>query len=528
MKISADWHGEASQGRSDNSVARLLGWVVLGVMFLALCGRVLDFPLNRDENLFVTVAVMGGFGNLYGELGYNHLPYLPWLLGAIYRLTGTAHYLFVGRMVVLLGWAAIVLALWLIARRRHAGFAAFCTAAVLLMGNTLLLGAPGMLVSNNLLPVPAALFALYFLLGGVDAQAPSPMRCLVAGLFASFAVGLKANYIFLAPVLAGATLMAPQARAFTTRLRGQTLPLAIGGLLGGLPVLLLMVVEPGPFFAHTIRYFTQMQTAYWAHAPEPQVASMAQKVMLAESVWISGTSLLMLTGSATLLALAATRQSWRDTVQHVGIWPIVMMACLVGCGLVVAFVPTPSFAQYFVPPIPFMAVLLVLLRGETRAADGRVADGMLAALVCVGLLCGAPRVAPGLLELMSPARWHSVTVHREMRALAAKADLQGGESTVTITPVLALEAGLTVPPQFAAGQFVYRVADYLPAGDRPWYTTTSPSHLDSYLDAHHPAVILVSGEERLEAPFVRYARTHGYREFALAGKQGGPRLFRRP
>lgn len=520
MQEFADRPPRASYGL----IARALGWAVLVAVFLGLCGRALDYPLNRDENLFITVSVMGGFDNLYTYLGYNHLPYLPWLLGGIYRLTGTDHYLLVGRLVILVGWVLALLALWLIARNRRLGFSAFWSCAILLMGNVLLLGPPGMLVSNNFLPVPVALLATFFLLKGLNERRQSSTFCLLAGLFVSLTIGLKANYIFLAPVFAFATLLIPAGRPVATRLVHQSIPLAIGGLIGGLPALIVMASAPKSFFAHTIRYFTQMQPAYWAHATEPKVASLPQKVMLAESIWGSGASLLAITGVAALFVLPIIRKDWRASRAVMRFRPLWIVLVLALCGFVIAFVPTPSFPQYFVPPIPFLIVALMLMPGSSEAGAGK---GVLVALALVALICSVSRVGPGLVELARPGKWYSVAIHRDMRKLMHDANLRGGENTASLSPALAMEAGLTVPPEFAAGQFVYRVAEYVPASDRAYYTSTSPRDLIGFLATRRPDTILVSGEEAMEQPFAHYAAASGYQEYTLpSGK--GPHLFRRP
>ena len=52
----------------------------------------------------------------------------------------------------MVAWAASGWALRLITRQAHAGFVAFCACAVLTMGNVLLLGSAGMLVTNNFGP----------------------------------------------------------------------------------------------------------------------------------------------------------------------------------------------------------------------------------------------------------------------------------------------------------------------------------------------------------------------------------------
>ena len=528
MREIPNWPGVTAMRRAASRRTRAVGSIGLILMFLALCGRSLDYPLKRDENLFITSSVLGGFSNLYAELGYNHLPYLPWLLGTVYRLTGTDHYLLVGRLVMLIGWAALVLALFLIARRQHAGFAAFCACAVLLLGNTLLLGQPGMLVSNNLLPLPAVMFSLYALLKGIDAERPSTLSCLISGFLVSIAVGLKANYIFVAPVIALATVLAPAGRPLATRIWQQSLPLIAGGVLGGLPILVLMVSAPEPFFAHTLRYFTQLQVAYWSHAPEPAVMSPAHKALLAEEIWGAGTSMLALAGVAMLLALLTVRGGWRETGRVLRAWPMLLIGALIACGIIVSFVPKPSFPQYFVPPVSFVVVSLLLLRGAISRSDARVADGLLISLAVLGAINSAPRLVPGLLDLVRPLQWQSMQIHSEMHALAQSAGIEAGETAVTMTPALALEAGFAVAPEFSAGQFVYRVADYIPARDRPWYTTTSPRHLEKFLKQRRPAAIIVSGEEELERPLETFARSNGYREFSIASRSGGPKLFRRP
>ncbi|MFS0850366.1 hypothetical protein AB3M93_12985 [Novosphingobium panipatense] len=510
---------------SSRGALRAVGATILVLVFAGLCGRVLNFPLNRDENLFVTVSAMSTFDNLYTVLGYNHLPYLPWLLGAIYRVTGSVHYLLVGRLLVLAAWLVAILGLRSIARQQAAGPAVFWAATSLLIGNILLLGSPGTMVTNNFLPIPAAIWAFRFLLKGMDEAAPKPVSCAVAGVLVSVAVGLKANYIFLAPLFAAATVLAPLKRPLTQRLLRQCLPLAIGGILGALPILMLVASGPQTFFAHTLRYFTEMQAIYWSVSTEPKVTSLPQKLLLAESVWASGASLLVLAGLFVLPALQLARAE-RPGGRLVLGWPVWLAAALSLCGIIVAFVPTPSFPQYFVPPIPFLLIGLILLRAPTRQDNPEAADAILIALGLVALLCSATRLAPGLVDFVRPGNWRSITIHDEMRGMSRRAGVREGELGVTLTPVLALEAGLKVPPQFAAGQFVYRVADYLPADDRPYYTTTSPTRLQEFLNASPPATIVISGEEDIEEPFEHYARLHRYVEFT-GSRPEGPRLFRR-
>ncbi|PZQ56969.1 MAG: hypothetical protein DI555_02240 [Novosphingobium pentaromativorans] len=501
---------------------------LLGVLYLGLVGRLLAFPIGRDENLFITVSRLWGTGDIYRDFGYNHLPYLPYLLGGLYWLTGTGHFLLLGRLLIAAAWALAIAALWLIARRQRTGFPAFFAAAVLLMGNVLLIGPPGMMVSNNFLPLPFALLAIHFLLCGLDRERPSWMCCFVAGVLVSIAVGFKANYIFLAPFLAAATLFAPLAHPLRQRLVCGIVPLALGGLTGGIPVLIAIASDPDAFFAHTIRYFTQLQPNYWMHSTEPKVVGLAQKILLAEDIWTANATLLALAGAVVLVALPLRRRGWRDGLLAVWSWPVVLAAALALMGVIVAFVPSPSFPQYFVPPIPFLVLLVLVLRARTLSENRLAADAVLLSLAVVAVLCAASRLGPGMISLTRPGSWVGVKIHGEMRGLVRSAGASSGDSVATFSPLLAVEGGLGVPGEFAAGQFVYRVADYMPPHDRVYWTTTSPTRLTAWLDANRPATILVSGEEPLEQPLADYARSHGYLEFASRRNGTGPVLYRRP
>lgn len=506
----------------------LAGLAVLGVMLAGLAGRLMSFPLNRDENLFITVARLGQTQDIYRDLGYNHLPFLPWLLGGLFELLGSQHFLLVARLLVLGGWIAALAAFWLIARRTEAGFLAFFAAASLFMGNVLLLGPTGMLATNNLLPIAPALFAFHALVCGLGSPRPSALPCFLAGVLVSCAIGLKANYIFLAPLFALATLLAPSARTITARLLLGTLPLAAGGLLAGLPVLWYVVFDSRSFFAHTLRYFTQLQPAFWAASSEPKVATTAAKFLLAESIWGAGTTLLSLLGLATLALLPAMRSNARESLNLVRAWPIVLSIAIAAMGCVVSFVPSPSFPQYFAPPIPFLILTVILLRARSATPDLPGAHAVLAAMALLALAGSASRILPGLVQLARPHQWETISLYRDMRALTREAGLRGGERVATLTPALALAGNLAVPPEFAAGQFVYRVAPFIPPADRDVYTTTSPAELVGYLDAAPPPAILISGEESLEEPLKAYALSHGYERFERIRKRARIELFRRP
>ncbi|KRA83598.1 hypothetical protein [Altererythrobacter sp. Root672] len=503
------------------------GLVILGVMLAGIAGRLLSYPLNRDENMFVSVASQLGQGDIYRDFGYNHLPNMPYLLGSVYSLTGTGTYLFTGRLVVLVAWLALIAMLWLIARRLNAGLPAFLACAFLLTGNVLFLGPSGMLVSNTFIPLPFAFASYYFLLGAMDEGRTSPVSAFWAGLFASLAVGFKVNYFFLAPVIALVTVLAPQARPLTQRIVKCSLPLAIGGVIGGLPALIHLARDPDAFLAHTLRYFTELQKAYWGSSTDPLVTGLAQKTLLAEEIWLSNTYLLAIAGLVVLIAMVLWERGLWAGIRQIASWKVILPAAFAGFGFIVAFVPDPAFPQYFALPLPFLVLAMIALAGSLGEGERRAAMPLWLALSLIAILGSVTRIGPGLLQLARPGHWEPLALHRDMRDLAGKAGLDGRAHVVTMTPVMALDGGWQIYPEFAAGQFVYRVAPFIPADDKPYYRTTSAAELPAFLASKRPDAILVNEEEPMEGALAAFAVSHNYRE--VPGREGRDvRLYVRP
>ena len=504
--------------------------ILLALLLAGLLARILNYPLNHDEQLFLTAAAQLPSWRLYDDLGFNHFPNLPYLLSAILGVTDTGYLLLTGRIVVFLGWLAALAALWLLGRRLGAGPLASVTALLLLLGNVLLLGQPGMLATNNLLTIPFALFGLYFLLRGLDREAPSPVSVFLAGVFVSLAIGFKANYIFLVPPFASAVLLAPSQRPLVQRVVKGVVPLALGGLIGGIPVLAYLASDHESLLAHTLRYFTELHAAYWANSDIPQISSVAKRVVLAEQIWLSNANLLALCAVIALLIMPKFRKEGAGDADRPQLWPLLVVLGLIGLGVVVSFVPKPSFPQYFVPPVAFIIVALLVAAGRLNRAERAYARPLLLAVAILAVAGSASRLLPELPQLANPAKLTAVRLHRESSDLLQGAGLRPGDKVATLAPVYALEAGMAIYPELAAGPFVYRVAQYIPASDRKYYRTTSESGLHAFLDADPPAAVLTGDEGPLDRNFETWAVARGYRHVSGPKSKDweGFRLYLRP
>lgn len=490
----------------------------VGVVVVGLFGRIMTFPSTHDELLHIVAARLIFQEPLYGTLGYNHLAGMPLLLGGVFALTGTEHLLLAGRMLIFLCWIATATIFWLIARR-HGGSPRLAITAILVLGAGTLLGPPGMLVTNNFLPVPFALLGVHLFIVALDGPRIRSGQLLGAGVALGFAVVMKISYVFLLPPIAVAALLVPQGMAWGTRLARVLLPLAAGGCIGGLPALVPLVSDPHMLFAHTVRYFTVAHYLYWEHSTAPKAMSLAARMLVAEDVWFGEAGLLaaLLAGTA---AWALARQDWR----RLGWWPIPLVAGIVALAALLSFAPTPAFPQYYEPPVPFLIMLFLLLHRRLEPSARAWFEALTGAATVLALVILLARIVPDLPGAARPSRWAGTIAHAE--GVALREALAGAHRTgkvATLSPIIVMEAGLPIYPEFGAGPFVYRVADYLPAADRPYFTTTSPHDLTRFLDAHPPAAIITGHEAEFDPAFVAYAQARGY--VPMATRDPDTRIF---
>lgn len=487
---------------------------VLALLGAALVATIVAAPVRHDEQMFVSAGLLFGEGSLYRDFGYNHLPNLPILLKAAALAGGAAGPLLVFRWLIVAAWAATMMLVAGFAWRTTGSRWFTVLTCLLLVANPLLGGQAGTLVSNNFMPVPFALAGLIVYLE----EAGRPVPRAFAGFLLAVAAGMKANYVLLIPPFAVAALLAPPGMVFRERLLRTALPMLAGGVVGGMPTIWAAVTDPAVFVDHVFYYHRGPHLAWALATSEPLVIDFRGRLNLGLGLWGSGSTLLLALGIVTIGSQLFWR-GWRPG------WQTWLVAGLVAAGMLVALVPRPSFPQYFVPPLPFALVLLVMLAGAQRPAERAAMAPLFIGVALLTLAFDAPRLVERLPALARPSDWTGSQVHAVSRQIVAAAQ---GRKVATLAPLYVLDAGGRVYPELAAGPFVYRVADRFEPDHRQYWRLVSPSTLAARLDADPPGAILVGTEGALDYAFRRYAATRGFRRQPLAGgwtRYGALELF---
>lgn len=480
---------------------------------LGLFARIMSYPLRHDEQFYMPAGQYLNDWSLYQDINFTHLPNLPLLLNAIFALPGSE--LLTGRLLVFGIWLLAAFAIYVTARFAGCAKGIAVLLASLLVLNPVLLAAAGMLVTNNFIPAPFALLGLLVFIKGCSAPQPSIGLNVLAGIFLSLAIGFKANYVFLVPPIAIAALLVPPHAAFITRLTRVALPLLIGALLAGLPTLYFLASDAADFVAHASSFHQTAHVDYWTANNEiegPVALSLMGKIVLAQSVWLAGGTLLIFLLALTLAITALFRQQDEEANAKPW-WPVILTGGIVLCAALISFLPTPAFPQYYAPPIAFALVLCALLYGRLNAIGKTQVAPVTAAVVLLTAMGGLPMLLPDLPNLARPSKWTGNSVDRAadnvQRLMAAQA---GSGPLLTLAPIYAAENRLPVYKQLTLGPFIYRAVDYIPSKDRPYFShVASPRMLEQVLAKTPPKAVLVGLEEHLDQPLENWAIRNGYR-----------------
>ncbi len=520
----------ASQQASKLQIAMTLALPT--TLLIAIFARMMTFDIRKDEQLYAPPGRLLDDHHLYADFFYNHVPGSAWLFHGLMVAMGTDHLLLAVRLAVFGAWLLFAVAVVTITFALTRSAVATVVVSIFVLSNDLLLAQTGMAGTNNLLPLPFAYLGMgLFLLATRRERARSGL-VLAAGLMLALAASLKINFVAFIPPVVLAAFFVPREIPLSERIKGVVLPLAVGGLIGSLPILYYLVTDPSRFSAHVIGFHTGQHVAYWraqADLGEEAALSFGDKAKLAFLLWSSGTNLLLL--FVTMLAFVQIgMQSGLKAVSALVLRvPFLMVAGTFLLAALLSFLPTPSFPGYFAPPFVSVLLLFTLIYGWLSSESQlRLRPAWLTA-AALALIVNAPRLLEALPKLASPSQWTVSRVHAAGVHLADAIRASGAKGKVaTLAPIYPLEGKLPVYLELATGPFAYRSGGFAYEKVSHFYKVTSPTALEAMLATDPPAAVLVGFDSKLDEPFVHYAEANNYmrmQNFSFQDRYGTAILY---
>ena len=333
---------------------------------------------------------------------------------------------------------------------------------------------------------------------------------LLAGFFAGLAMGIRLSFALMPVPLAVSLIVgeSPLPR------RSRWLALLGAIVMAGaalLPAVYLAAASPERFWFGNLGY-PHLSTAYygsWNKHGMTLVGKIGQSLQKFFSD--PGDAVLAVGFLAALWAGWRGRRGWTAERRHGFALLLGVLAAL----WVGVMGPTPIQPQYNYMLLPFMVLVTFLAMGarawEPRQlrALGRITGG--AAAVC-GVFALIAWYGPALVHLPTPGKWKPVMQHRV--AMWVRSQTGAGARVLSIDPMIPLEAGLGVYPQYATGRFVLLVTPFEPAPERAKFGMVGRAELAGLLAAEPPDAVLVHLEKKagdqVDQPFIDYAAGHGF------------------
>ncbi|MDK1374232.1 MULTISPECIES: hypothetical protein [unclassified Sinorhizobium] len=501
---------------------------------LAIFARVMSEAIGHDEQIYMGAGALIDRYTLYQDVSYAHFPNLPILLSLVVGDSPGYHFL-AARFTVFLCWMAFLGAFGALSWRLSKSLPITVLAILLIVSNPLFIDHAPMLVASHLFPVCLATFGFLFFVLAMERERRRSLYVFLCGASLSLAVGFKVNYVIVVPPFVVAAFLLPRSLKASDRLRRVVVPMALGGLIAGLPSIYYFLTHTDAFLFNTVEYFTGPHRAYWnepARASTVTGLSLRSRIIFAYQLWGTGASVVILVGLCYCFAALALSRDRSAAWRQLAVYPVPITLALTALGVLISFVVKPAFPQYYMPPIPFMILLLVCLLAAMTAEQRQHARPLIAALAVSAFLLGAPQLLQDLPKLAAPSTWTGIQVHNTATRMREHLGTNAGRPRVaTLSPIYAIDAGLEIYPQLASGPFFFRVGDYLSPEQRAAYNITSPSTVHVLFDAAPPDAILIGHEGELDEPLKAYALAHGYvrvPEPIGTDRYGGSILYVRP
>jgi hypothetical protein len=263
-----------------------------------------------------------------------------------------------------------------------------------------------------------------------------------------------------------------------------------------------------------------LNTLYYREQPNWTAAmTLGGKVRFLKEVVFSKPGDLLILGisvySVALLGVEKTRGAVRTRLEV----PFLLL-CLPFL-FIGSLAATPSWYQYFFAPMPF--ILMLALYGLASFSNERHSRSASVLLVILALISvadsGLITKAGYLRSAVNGESWSPLQLHREATEIAilAKEAAKPGK-VLTLAPLYAVEARLSIYASFVTSPFAWRVSTLLSTEARAERSIVGPAEIKSLIEKDPPIAILTGTEkEDIEMPLIEAAKKLGYVPITTSG-----------
>lgn len=488
----------------------VLAYAAIVSVWCSALGGSLFGAVNHDEHQFMASAYMVARHGLqpYRDFAYFHMPNLVYLYAPLFFLP---YPFLAARLFSAFCAFGICLILFATARglfKQSRGLNALIVpaGAVLLLIHSRLFQIAASSAWNHMPATICAMLGFSFYCRAVRSNKALPWLFL-SGFAIGMAVGIRISFVpvvvpfLLTIVICGSTTA--KDKLF------QLLAFALGGLLANLPAIYFCLTNYEQFVFGNLGY-PKLGLAYRKEISHAVAMTFLGKMeLLVQSVFAQpGDLLILLFASYSLIicGIEMRRRSVRPR-REIQLLLLVLIFVFIGC-----VVPTPGFDQYYFALVPFLLLLAIYALSELRPRFAEAASLSLVASAFFSTIFSSPLNNIGPIDrFLRPSSWVPMQVHAEAQWI--RNQLNGGPNTtvLTLSPIYAIESGLSIYKEFVTGPFAWRVSHLLPEEQAKARGLPSSSETATLFEERRPDAVLVGKEEkRWELPLIQEAQQRGY------------------
>ncbi len=476
-------------------------YILLALLLLLIAVCMFSYTMNisvmNDEHMYVSAGVLAQSNTMYKDFAYLQMPYLPLIYAGIYKITGTEYYLLYARIFTFLTVFASVVVMYMLGYMVTNNFPLSLMGVLLYSFSEIIIHAMGY-AWNAAPPIVFSLLGIYFFLKVSFGGGVKPLHVFFAGLFVAVAGGIKLYYLaMIAPFIISAFLF-PASYSFLHKIKYSLAPLLGGFLTGLLPVLYYYINDPQLFLFnnlgfHTLNYEWHLENNFLTAAGTATVYSKLRFI-----VQVAGWQTIMpviFAGVIGIILLFFNFKSVRDIFAQfiTNKKPFVIGAVLI-VTVMSALQPPSLWQHHLAYPFPFIILFIVSIYPALADHFKKIFMSVIAVAVLFVSVYGIPIASLHVQNLTSTDRWTPVGYHHEAQSITHH--VPDNNKIATIEPLLVLEGGRMIYPEFSTGHFLFQIGDKLDPGQKERHRTTSMSSLTEWIGYKQPPSIVVPGNYR--------------------------------
>jgi 4-amino-4-deoxy-L-arabinose transferase-like glycosyltransferase len=487
--------------------------LVLIVIGVCMFSYTMNNSMMNDEHMYVSAGVLAQENTIYQDFAYLQMPYLPLIYSAIYKITGTEYYLLYARLFSFLAVFASVIVIYLLGNLITRSFALSLIGVLLYSFNEIIIHSAGF-AWNAAPPLLFSLLGIYFFLKKDEHGVVKPLYLFLAGLGIAIAGGIKLYYLIMIIPYFGASLHFRSTSSWRHTLVYSLLPLSAGFLTGLMPALYYFFSDPELFIFnnlgfHALNYAWHLENNLLTAASTSTLLSKLRYIIQVAG-WQTNMPVFFAVTTGLILIVLNYKSIKNVFMILISKRELFVISTIFIIAFISALQPSSLWQHHLAFPFPFVILLIFSSYALLDDMFKKIFLSVAAIAALLVAIYGFPIASLYAQHLTLVERWTPVRFHHESHAITGH--LHKKERVATIEPLIALEGGMDIHPEFATGYFLFQVSEKLEEREKVRYITTSLQSLADWIEKEKPAVIIIPVQYRSHNIFYESIMQHTYSE----------------